>query len=152
LAFEYDLPSVLSHFEPAALLDALSISVVVLDAQLCVIYANAAAQDALAFRVDEARGRPFGDFFDRSTSLVTTLRRALETGECIAGRGRSVGPFGLPEDTTGLDVMITPLGSEVTGTHLFLEFAGGAKRHSVSTENDFIAQPERQSAREPVPK
>jgi PAS domain-containing protein len=57
-AFEYDPPSVLSHFEAADLLDALSIGVVVLDAHLCVIYANVAAQDALAFRVDQARGRP----------------------------------------------------------------------------------------------
>jgi hypothetical protein len=51
--FEYDSPSVLSHFEPADLLDALSIGLVVLDAQLCVIYANVAPQDALAFRVDQ---------------------------------------------------------------------------------------------------
>ena len=63
MAFEYDPPTALSHFQPGDLLDALSIGAVVLDAQLCVIYANSAAQDALAFRVNQARGRPFGDFF-----------------------------------------------------------------------------------------
>jgi PAS domain-containing protein len=47
---------------PGDLLDALSIGIVVLDAQLCVIYANSAAQDALAFRVNQTRGRSFGDF------------------------------------------------------------------------------------------
>jgi PAS domain-containing protein len=47
---------------PGDLLDALSIGIVVLDAQLCVIYANSAAQDALAFSVNQTRGRPFGDF------------------------------------------------------------------------------------------
>jgi PAS domain-containing protein len=77
LAFEYDPPSVLCHFEPADLLDALSIGVVVLDAQLCVIYANAAAQDALAFRVDQVRGRPFGDSLGQSNGLSDrSARRA----------------------------------------------------------------------------
>jgi hypothetical protein len=47
---EYESPSVLSHFEPADLLDALSVSLVVLDVQLCVIFANLAAQDAQSVR------------------------------------------------------------------------------------------------------
>jgi nitrogen-specific signal transduction histidine kinase len=122
LAFEYDPPSVLSHFEPADLLDALSIGVVVLDAQLCVIYANGVAQDALAFRVDQARGRPFADFLGQSSGLVSTLRRALETGECIAHREHPVSPLGSTRDASALNVTITPLGSKVTGIHLLLEF------------------------------
>jgi nitrogen-specific signal transduction histidine kinase len=123
LAFEYDPPpSVISHFEPADLLDALSVGVVLLDAQLCVIYANSAAQDALAFRVDQARGRPFADFIGQSIGLVSTLRRVLETGVCIADREHSARPLGSPHDASGLDVTITPLGSQVTGRHLLLEF------------------------------
>jgi nitrogen-specific signal transduction histidine kinase len=151
LAFEYDPPSALSHFEPADLLGALSIGVVVLDAQLCVVYANGAAQDMLAFRVDQARGRPFGDFLTQSSGLITTLRRALESGECIAGRKAPVvRPSGSPRDPSALDVTITPLGNQVTGTHLLLEFADGTERHSISHENDLLAQPARQSARDPV--
>jgi nitrogen-specific signal transduction histidine kinase len=123
LAFEYDRPpSVLSHFEPADLLDALSVGVVLLDAQLCVIYANGAAQDALAFSVDQARGRPFADFIGHSIGLVSTLRRVLETGDSIADREHPVRPLGLPGDASGLDVTITPLGSQVTGIHVLLEF------------------------------
>jgi len=131
LAFEYDPPSALSHFEPAELLDALSIGLVVLDAQLCVIYANVAAQDALAFRLDQARGRPIGDFLDQSSGLVTTLRRVLETGECIADREHPVRPFGSSRDASALVVTITPLGSQVTGTHLLLEFADAIERQTV---------------------
>ena len=53
MASAYDPPpSVLSHFESADLLDTLSVGVVLLDAQLCVIYANGAAHYVLAFRVD----------------------------------------------------------------------------------------------------
>ena len=100
LAFENDPPSALSHFEPRDLLDALSSGVVVLDAQLCVIYANSAAQDALAFRVNQARGRPFGDFLGKSSGLISRLRRALETGECIADHEHPVRPLGSPRNAT----------------------------------------------------
>jgi len=150
LAFECDPPSALSHFEPGDLLDALSIGVVVLDAQLCVIYANGAAQDALAFRVNQARGRPFGDFFAQSSGLVSTLRRALETGECVADQEHPVRPFGSSPNATALDVTIRPVRSQVTGIHLLLELTDGTERHRISHENDFLAQPDRQSARDPV--
>jgi nitrogen-specific signal transduction histidine kinase len=125
--------------EPADLLDALSIGVVVLDAQLCIIYANAAAQDALAFCVDQARGRSIGDFLGQSNNLVMTLRRALEPGEYIADREHSVRPFAPSCDAGVLDMTITPLASQVTGTHLLLEFADATERRSISHEKESIA-------------
>jgi nitrogen-specific signal transduction histidine kinase len=150
LAFEYDPPTALSHFEPGDLLDALSIGIVVLDAQLCVIYANSAAQDALALSVNQARGRPFGDFFAQSSALISTLRRTLETGECIADREHPVRPFGSSRNVAVLDVTIRPLGSQVTGIYLLLEFADGTERQRISHKNDLLAQPDRQSACDPV--
>ena len=152
MAFEYDPPTALSHFEPGDLLDALSIGIVVLDAQLCVIYANSAAQDALAFSVNQARGRPFGDFFAQSSGLISTLRRALETGECIADREHPVRPFGSSRNATALDVTIRPLGSQVTGIHLLLEFAGGTERDRISHASDLLARLDSQSARDLVPR
>ena len=62
VAVESQLPSALSHFDPADLLDALSTGIVMLDAQLCPIYANVAAQDLLAFSLNQARGRPVRRF------------------------------------------------------------------------------------------
>ena len=59
MAAEYAIPSALAHFDPAELLDALATGIVVLDAQLCAVYANVAAQDLLAFSLKRARGRPF---------------------------------------------------------------------------------------------
>src|SRR4029453_19084415 len=109
MAVEYNLPSALSHFDPTDLFDALSTGIIVLDAQLCPIYANVAAQNLLAFSLNQARGRPFGDFLHDTNGLVGILRRALETGEGIADRELIVRPIGAPRDARILDVTITPL-------------------------------------------
>ena len=102
MATEYSVPSAISHFDPTELLDALSTGIVMLDAQLCAIYANVAAQDLLAFSLNQARGRPFGDFLQDSNGLTSILRRALESGENIADRELIVIPLGSPRDASQL--------------------------------------------------
>jgi nitrogen-specific signal transduction histidine kinase len=72
---EYSSP--LSHFEPTELLDTLSTGIVVLDGQLCPIYANVSAQDFMAVSLKQARGRPFADLFYDARHLVAVLRRSL---------------------------------------------------------------------------
>lgn len=140
MAVEINLPSALSHFDPTDLFDALSTGIIVLDAQLCPIYANVAAQDLLAFSLKQARGRPFSDFLHDSNGLVTILRRALETGEGIADRELTVRPRGAPNEARVLDVTITPLEGQITGTHLLLELADDTQRHRISRENDLLAR------------
>ncbi|MBV9914505.1 MAG: PAS domain-containing protein [Sinobacteraceae bacterium] len=140
MAFESKLPSALSHFDPADLLDALSTGIVMLDAQLCAIYANVAAQDLLAFSLNQARGRPFADFLHDANGLAVSLRRALHTGEGIADRELSVRPAGAPRDLRILDVTITPLAGQITGTHLLLELADTTQRQRISRENDLLAR------------
>jgi len=132
--------SPLSHFDPTDLLDALSTGIVMLDAQLCAIYANVAAQDLLAFSVNQARGRPFGDFLHDPSALTGILRRALETGEGIADRELPVRPVGASSTARTLDVTITPLEGQVTGTHLLLELADTTQRRRISRDNDLIAR------------
>jgi two-component system nitrogen regulation sensor histidine kinase GlnL len=139
VAAEYNVPSALSHFEPADLLDALSTGIIVLDAQLCAIYANVAAQDLLAFSLNKARGRPFPDFLLDGNGLTTILRRALQAGEGIADREITVRPAGTRDSRT-LDVTITPLEGQVTGTHLLLELADTTQRQRISRENDLLAR------------
>jgi two-component system nitrogen regulation sensor histidine kinase GlnL len=139
VAAEYNFPSALSHFDPADLLDAISTGIIVLDAQLCAIYANMAAQDLLAFSLNKARGRPFSDFLLDGNGLATILRRALEAGESIADREITVRPAGTRDSRT-LDVTITPLEGQVTGTHLLLELADTTQRQRISRENDLIAR------------
>jgi two-component system nitrogen regulation sensor histidine kinase GlnL len=140
MATEYTLPSALSHFDPTDLLDALSTGIVMLDAQLCPIYANVAAQDLLAFSLNKARGRPFGDFLHDSNGLIGILRRALDTGEGFADRELTVRPAGAPRDIRTLDVTITPLEGQITGTHLLLELADTTQRRRISRENDLLAR------------
>ncbi|HEY1889568.1 MAG TPA: nitrogen regulation protein NR(II) [Steroidobacteraceae bacterium] len=140
MAAEYNIPSALSHFEPTDLLDALSTGIIVLDAHLCAIYANVAAQDLLAFSLNKARGRPFSDFLLDANGLTAILRRALETGEGITDRELAIRPAGALREIRTLDVTITPLEGQVTGTHLLLELADTTQRQRISRENDLIAR------------
>src|SRR5205823_13771157 len=122
MAVERASPSALAHFDPADLLDALSTGIVMLDAQLCPVYANVAAQDLLAISLKTARGRPFADFLDDAEALCRILKRALQTGEGIADGELAVRPALAPRDVLTLGVTITPL-TRLTGTHLLRDLA-----------------------------
>jgi nitrogen-specific signal transduction histidine kinase len=128
MTFESNLPSALSDFDPADLLNGLWTGIIMLDAQLCLIYANVAAQDLFAFSLSKARGRPFADCLRDSTGLMAILRRALDCGEDIASRDLVVRPLGIPRDTRILDVTITPVEGQITGTHLLLELTDAKLR------------------------
>src|SRR5262249_36283085 len=140
MAVEFSLPSALSHFDPTELFDALSTGIIVLDAQLCPIYANVAAQNLLAFSLNQARGRPFGDFLHDANGLINILRRSLDTGTGISDRELSVRPIGNPRESRVLDITITPLEGQVTGTHLLLELTDDTARSRISKENDLLAR------------
>jgi two-component system nitrogen regulation sensor histidine kinase GlnL len=140
MAVDHSLLSALSHFDPTDLFDALATGIVVLDAQLCPIYANVAAQDLLAFSLNQVRGRPFGDFLHDTNGFVSTLRRALETGQCISDRELTVRPIGSPRETRVLDITVTPLEGQVTGTHLLVELTDDTQRSRISRENDLLAR------------
>jgi two-component system, NtrC family, nitrogen regulation sensor histidine kinase GlnL len=140
MAVERSLPSALSHFDPTDLFDALATGIIVLDAQLCPIYANVAAQDLLAFSLNQARGRPFSDFLHDTNGLIGILRRSLQTGEGIADRELTVRPIGLQREARVLDVTVTPLEGQITGTHLLLELTDDTQRSRISRENDLLAR------------
>jgi len=68
---ESNFPSALSHFDPTDLLDALSTGIVMLDAQLCAIYANVAAQDLLAFSLSKVREETLRQFHEDVAAFIT---------------------------------------------------------------------------------
>ncbi|HEY1899732.1 MAG TPA: nitrogen regulation protein NR(II) [Steroidobacteraceae bacterium] len=140
MSSEQSLPSALSHFDSAELLHSLATGIVLLDAQLCPIYANVAAQDLLAMSLNQSRGRPFGDHLLESNGLVPLLRRSIETGEAFADRELVLHLKSAPRETRIVDVTITPLAGEVTGNHLLLELTDTTARQRISRENDMLVR------------
>src|SRR5215472_1403703 len=110
-----------------------------LDAQLCPVYANVAAQDLLAFSLKMARGRPFTELLHEPEGLGGILRRSLASGEGIADRELSVRPAAAPREVRTLDVTLTPLDG-LTGRHLLLELADTTQRQKISRDNDLLAR------------
>ena len=49
-------------------------------------------------------------------------------------------PAGAPREPRTLDVTITPLEGQITGTHLLLELADTTQRQRISRENDLLAR------------
>ena len=139
MALEYAMPSALAHFDPADLLDALTTGIVMLDAQLCPVYANVAAQDLLAFSLNQARGRPFTDLLHEPEGLAGILRRSLVSGESIADRELALRTAAAPREVRTLDITLTPLDA-LTGRHLLLELADTTQRQRISRENDLMAR------------
>ena len=141
MAIEYLAPSPLSHFDPADLLDVLATGVVVLDSQLCVVYANVGAQDLLAVGLNQARGHPIGELFQESQALNQLLRRSLERREPYAGHEISLTPSvkqGHREPVV-VDVTVTPLDG-LTGTHLLIELADARTRQRISRESEMLSR------------
>lgn len=141
MAVEQDFTSPLSHFDPADLLDALSTGIIMLDSHLCLTYANVGAQDLMAVSVNMARGRPFGGLFYDSQKLTATLRRSLDRLEPCAQHEITLRPIGSTSTREPhiVDVTVTPLEGQVTGTHLLVEMTDAKTRQRISRENDILS-------------
>jgi PAS domain-containing protein len=72
---------VLVSLETEAVLDALSRGIVVLDAQLCAVYANVLAEDMLALRLEQVRGQPLATFLLQPQRFLDAVHRVLESGQ-----------------------------------------------------------------------
>jgi two-component system nitrogen regulation sensor histidine kinase GlnL len=142
MALEFLMPSPLSHFDPADLLDVLSTGVVVLDSHLCVVYANVGAQDLLAVGLNQARGRPIGELFVDPQALDAILRRSLARSESCAGHEIPLIPVAIqgPREAVVIDVTVTPLEGQVTGTHLLLELADARMRQRITRESEMLSR------------
>ena len=138
---QHDYHSPLSHFEPTELFDTLSTGIVVLDAQLCPIYANVSAQDFMAVSLRQARGRPFADLFYDPRQLVEVLRRSMTNLETCTQHELVLKALGSAanRDPGVVDLIVTPLEGQVTGTYLLLELTDATQRQRISRDNDILA-------------
>jgi len=136
------MSSPLAHFDSAELLDALHTGVIVLDAHCCVVYANVGAQDLLAVGLNQARGRPITELFSPCEALEQILQRALERGEACAGHEISLLPSGplRAHEAAVVDVTVTPLPPQLTGTHLLLELADARTRQRITRESEMLSR------------
>jgi two-component system, NtrC family, nitrogen regulation sensor histidine kinase GlnL len=138
---DHDYSSPLSQFEPTELFDSLSTGIVVLDAQLCPIYANVSAQDFMAASLRQARGRPFSELFYDSRQLLEVLRRSLNNLETCTQHELVLKAVGSAanRDPGVVDLIVTPLEGQVTGTYLLLELTDATQRQRITRDNDILA-------------
>lgn len=112
-------PSVLVDFDAGDLLDAMSTGLLVLDAQLCTVYANTTAEDVLAVPLQALRGLPFTSFLAQPKPFLDAVTRALERTEAVV--------FNLTEYVAGsrrhdtLDLRLKRVRDQLAGTYLLLE-------------------------------
>lgn len=143
MAIERLATSPLAHFDSTELLDALSTGVIMLDEQCCVVYANVGAQDLLAVGLNQARGRPITELFEQPEALGQLLRRALARIESCAGHEIALTPTATHtghREPVVVDITVTPLPGQLTGTHLLLELADARTRLRISRESEMLSR------------
>jgi nitrogen-specific signal transduction histidine kinase len=117
------MSSVLADFDAGDVLDALSLGVIVLDLQLCAVYANVGAEDLLAVPAERLRGRPLASFLPQPQPFLLAVERALERGETVAFD--VAGYSGWSAGVTGtLNLRVAPMRDQLSGRHLLLELCG----------------------------
>ena len=129
----------LGRFHGGELLEALSTGVVLLDAQLCVLYANVAGQDLLGVSLKQARGLPLGELFAGAQPLIALLRRALEDNTSCAGHELALIPVArLPAARTPalVDFAVTPLESALCERQVLFELVDARARLRIARESE----------------
>jgi two-component system nitrogen regulation sensor histidine kinase GlnL len=123
----------------AELLDALSTGLLLLDAQLCVLYANVGGQDLLGVSLKQARGLPLGDLFAGAQPLIALLRRALEENKSCAGHELTLVPVATlspSRSSAVVDFTVTPLDNPLGGRQLLLELVDARARQRIARESE----------------
>jgi two-component system nitrogen regulation sensor histidine kinase GlnL len=143
MARESDASSPLAHFDSTELLDALATGLLVLDAQLCVVYANVGAQDLLGLSLKQARGHPVSELFAGAGPLIALLRRSLANTEICADHELALLPIPLLQSARApvvVDITVTPLEGQITGTHLLVELVDARQRQRISRDTELLTR------------
>lgn len=101
----------------ARVLESLSTAVLVLDEQLCVRYANPAAEQLLATSLTQLKQQPISVFFDNATWHAASLQHTLTTQQRYIQREARLHRPGTAHSTM-VDYSVTPL----SATQLLIEF------------------------------
>lgn len=115
-------PSVLADFDTGYVLDILSSGIIILDEQLCTIYANAIAQNLFAVHLPDMRGRPLAHFLPRPGRFMCAVQRALRRRVAVDYVLRT-GFDRLPENVDSINVRIAPLYNQMYGAYVLVEIS-----------------------------
>lgn len=116
--------SPLSHFDATGLLDSLAQPVLVLDAECCVVFANASARRILSLSLRELQGQPLDLLFADGALLRAKLARLVRGGQTTEQQRPTrlcVRELARPERQLGLNVSV--FDDEVSGPHLLIQFS-----------------------------
>ena len=140
-------PAASRAFDPTTILDLLATAILVVDAQNCVSFLNAAAADLLAVSPAAARGRRFASLLADGGQIETLIVRSRQSGEPLAARGLELAPAARDDARHQVDLSITPLlqaasgaGAATVAGSLLLEIADTTQPSRITRDTALLAQ------------
>ena len=125
-------PSVLVDFDAGDVLDALSFGIIVLDEQLCTIYANDTAQDLLAVHLSSIRGRPLAHFLPQGRRFAGAVQHALRSGAAVYYNLRVGIEFGRG-NADSVTLRVVPVRNRMSGAYVLVEVNSLQSKNAVNT-------------------
>ena len=115
--------SALADLDAADVIDTLSLGILVLDQELCAVYANFTAEHLLACHLTEMRGRPLTEFVSQPQRFACALNRALGNLEAVVDRDIPIVSGEALDMHSSIDLRVSPLHCQMSRTHLLLELS-----------------------------
>jgi len=117
-------------------LELLATAIVVVDAKLCVLYVNPAAENLFAVSARVLRGQRFGELFSDSSAFEQKLERALAEERGFWDQSLSLKR--VSHDSLDLTCIVTPV--DPGGDRLLIEFRQIEQRLRVEREEHLMTQ------------
>ncbi len=115
--------SPLSHFDATGLLDSLTQPLLVLDAECCVVFANASARRLLTLSMRELQGQPLDLLFFEGALLRAKLARFATADASEGRRALRISVRELARQERQLALNVSVFDDEFYGPHLLIQLA-----------------------------
>lgn len=129
-------PAAPRAFDPAAILDLLATSILVVDARDNVRWLNAAAADLLAIGPTSAQGRRFASLLAQGEAIGNLVGRSRAGGEPLAIRGFELSPAARGDARYQVDLCLTPL----PDASVLIEIADTTRQNRITRDTALLAQ------------
>lgn len=115
--------SPLSHFDATGLIDTLALPVLVLDAECCVVFANASARSLLTLSLRELQGQPLDLLFMDGQILRAALGKHLRNDDPRKRPPLRLAVRELARPDRQLALKVQTFEDEFSGPHLLIQMA-----------------------------